>query len=431
MGSMDMEILPEMLVIDDEEVYRNLSVFWFEGGGFCKVHFAENAAKAEDVLREHKISIFLVDVFGHEFGKDLIEGYMVRFPDAFFCLWTNGLEKAYDKLDGKIKCFAKNESKNETVPMIMKAWEDHKKGKKNNTASQTIEVVGIEKQKDIEILNVRLKRNHEIDFECAALRHSDHYEQLNLSTTLGYGCRIKCSFCYTGELVGPGKCPLVFNALEQFHQVECLLECSISLGYQHQKVVISDHGGNDPRYCIDEYCGFIKMTREKLKGQDLRFIATSVGGGDTFKEIASCLSPCDSLELSANFAENKIRGIYMPGVARDSVEREVRILDLDSAESGRKNRYRILLFDGLNNTKEEAIRIANLLLGTSLSVIVTKPESVCLREYPNILTDEQACDFVRMLQDLGVQAKYNKNVGVGPVTCGRQINARIRKIFRK
>lgn len=414
------------------------SSVWF--GKFCKVFVAMTKDKAEEVLSRHKIDIILSDInLCGISGIDLANEYKVRYPDTTICLWTNSITTVYRELRDGIECIQKTGVERLTVPPIMNFWLLNNLTKEaNNKRARILQqlpfkhLVEVESRKVInglESLEMRLTRNdQQLYIPAVAYRHPNHPEQIDAGVPLGRGCRGKCRMCLITRIT---EHVTSLTAPEIIAPVLHILDSHKALGFFTGKyhLSIGYTCGDDPIYCWEELCKAIEMI-DAVKDLNASHIITTIGNSTVFKKMLPQLNGHKvKIYLSGHSTDKAKRDWLMPATKRQSLEKTVMQLSEHAWLTWQNFTYCHLLIKGFNDSPEEADGIANLLAGLPCDVKVMTIADGCLPEYPEKVTEQDGLDFVELLKQRGVDARYRENIGSeGTVSCGKHLTTNDRAI---
>lgn len=440
------EIKPNILIIDDDEATLICAKSWFDG--FCKeIHVACDSQDAEAVFAKHNIDIILCDVeLKTESGIGLAREYIIRFPKAIIYLWTAEIEKNYQELVYGIECVQKNGEKNSTVAPVMHLWSQKNKlsqelKEKQESIFKQLSFGGLVKLESrqcvdgLEAVELSLLRNELLHFMAVAYRNQADVGQTDINLALGHGCMAHnclggpCKMCLIGKI---SRNVTSFRAPEIVSQIPHLLTGYKSRGYLNGKLSIGYSCGNDPIYCWRELVKAIKII-DDVRELKVRHIITTIGNLKMFDEMLPMLNGREvDLYLSAHATRRLAREWLIPASkGGGSLWKMAERLSRYSSDTGRKWTYCQLLVKDFNDSPEEAWRISELLKGMPCKVKVMTVADNCLATFPKIVTREDGLTFTNILNELGLDARFRKNIGGDKaVKCGMHLATHNRNIWK-
>ena len=225
----------------------------------------------------------------------------------------------------------------------------------NEFSTNKIEIIKVLKDKDVSKYLFKLEDDNKIE---AVLMNHDYGSSLCVSTQVG--CNMGCKFCESGRL------KKVRN-LETYEMVEQILIIEKLLNKRISHVVLMGIG--EPFDNYDNVIDFIDIINSG-KGIDIgaRHITVSTCGiipkiedfMDNGKQI--------NLAISLHASNNQIRNDLMPINKAYNIETLMETLKKYIEKTNRRVTFEYILLDGINDSKENALELANLLKGMNAYV---------------------------------------------------------------
>lgn len=226
---------------------------------------------------------------------------------------------------------------------------------KENFTMSEINIVS--KQKDIDVSKYlfNLKDNQKVE---AVYMHHDYGHSLCISTQVG--CNMSCAFCESGRL------KKVRN-LEVNEMVEQVLSIEEDLGFRITHIVLMGIG--EPFDNYDNVMDFIDIVNDP-KGIELgaRHITVSTSGIiPKIKEFTKSDKQVN-LAISLHAPNNIIRNKIMPVNKAYPIEELIKAVKEYINVTNRRVTFEYILLKGVNDSKENALELANLLRGMNAYV---------------------------------------------------------------
>lgn len=221
---------------------------------------------------------------------------------------------------------------------------------KLNDEFSTYKIKVIDKKEDKDVIKFLFELEDKNKIEAVLMNH-DYGKSLCISTQVG--CNMGCKFCESGRL------KKVRN-LETYEMVEQILVIEELLKLRISHVVLMGIG--EPFDNYDNVIDFIDIINSG-KGIDIgaRHITVSTCGiipkikefMDNGKQV--------NLAISLHAPNNELRNKIMPINKAYNIEELIKILKEYIQKTNRRVTFEYVLLDGINDTKECALELANLL----------------------------------------------------------------------
>lgn len=226
---------------------------------------------------------------------------------------------------------------------------------KNDFTISNIEVVTVEKAKDVRKYLFKLNDNEHIE---AVLMNHDYGNSLCISSQVG--CNMGCKFCESGRRKKVRNLT-VGEMVEQILKVEDNSNLSIS------HVVIMGIG--EPFDNYDNICKFIKIINHP-RGLNIgaRHITISTCGLVP-KILEFSKFPYQvNLAISLHAANDKLRKEIMPIAKVYPLKDLIKALKLYLDKTNRRVTFEYIMLDGVNDSVDNALELVNLLKGINCYV---------------------------------------------------------------
>ena len=221
---------------------------------------------------------------------------------------------------------------------------------KENFSFRTIEITKVERDVDVNKYLFKLKDDEKVE---AVLMDHIYGNSLCISTQVG--CNMGCKFCESGRLKK-------IRNLETHEMVEQILLVEEECGKRISHVVVMGIG--EPFDNYDNLISFIEIINNP-KGIELgsRHITVSTCGVvPKIKEFMN-LPYQVNLAISLHAPNNEIRNTIMPINRAYPIEVLMDTLNEYIKKTNRRVTFEYILLDGVNDTKECAQELANLVRG--------------------------------------------------------------------
>ena len=221
---------------------------------------------------------------------------------------------------------------------------------KNNFEMNTISITKVEKDIDVSKYLFRLKDDEKVE---AVLM--DHLYGNSLCISTQVGCNMGCKFCESGRLKK-------IRNLETHEMIEQVLKVEEECGKRISHIVIMGIG--EPFDNYDNLIKFIEIVNNP-KGLELgsRHITVSTCGlVPKIKEFTE-LPYQVNLAISLHAPNNTIRDMIMPVNKAYPLDVLIPTLKDYIAKTNRRVTFEYILLDGINDTEECALELANLVKG--------------------------------------------------------------------
>lgn len=226
---------------------------------------------------------------------------------------------------------------------------------KNDFTISNIEVVTVEKAKDVRKYLFKLNDNEHIE---AVLMNHDYGNSLCISSQVG--CNMGCKFCESGRR------KKVRN-LTVGEMVEQILKVEDNSNLRISHVVIMGIGESFDNY--DNICKFIKIINHP-RGLNIgaRHITISTCGLVP-KILEFSKFPYQvNLAISLHAANDKLRKEIMPIAKVYPLKDLIKALKLYLDKTNRRVTFEYIMLDGVNDSVDNALELVNLLKGINCYV---------------------------------------------------------------
>lgn len=221
---------------------------------------------------------------------------------------------------------------------------------KLNDEFSTYKIKVIDKKEDKDVIKFLFELEDKNKIEAVLMNH-DYGKSLCISTQVG--CNMGCKFCESGRL------KKVRN-LETYEMVEQILVIEELLKLRISHVVLMGIG--EPFDNYDNVIDFIDIINSG-KGIDIgaRHITVSTCGIiPKIKEFMNNGKQVN-LAISLHAPNNELRNKIMPINKAYNIEELIEVLKEYIQKTNRRVTFEYVLLDGINDTKECALELANLL----------------------------------------------------------------------
>ena len=226
---------------------------------------------------------------------------------------------------------------------------------KNDFTISNIEIVTVEKAKDVRKYLFKLNDNEHIE---AVLMNHDYGNSLCISSQVG--CNMGCKFCESGRR------KKVRN-LTTGEMVEQILKVENESNLRISHVVIMGIG--EPFDNYDNICNFIKIINHP-KGLNIgaRHITVSTCGlVPKILEFANFPYQVN-LAISLHAASDKLRCEIMPIAKVYPLKDLLNAVKIYTDKTNRRVTFEYIMLAGINDSRENALELANLLRGINAYV---------------------------------------------------------------
>ena len=221
---------------------------------------------------------------------------------------------------------------------------------KNDFTISNIEIVTVEKAKDVRKYLFKLNDNEHIE---AVLMNHDYGNSLCISSQVG--CNMGCKFCESGRR------KKVRN-LTTGEMVEQILKVEDESNLRISHVVIMGIG--EPFDNYDNICNFIRITNHP-KGLNIgaRHITVSTCGlVPKILEFANFPYQVN-LAISLHAPNDKLRKEIMPIAKVYPLKDLINAIKVYLEKTNRRVTFEYIMLDGVNDKEEHALELVNLLKG--------------------------------------------------------------------
>lgn len=226
---------------------------------------------------------------------------------------------------------------------------------KNDFVISNIEIVTVERAKDVRKYLFKLNDNEHIE---AVLMNHDYGNSLCISSQVG--CNMGCKFCESGRR------KKVRN-LTTGEMVEQILKVEDESNLRISHVVIMGIG--EPFDNYDNICNFIKIINHS-KGLNIgaRHITVSTCGLVSKILEFSNFPYQVNLAISLHAANDKLRKEIMPIAKAYSLKDLMNAIKIYLEKTNRRVTFEYIMLNGVNDSVDNALELANLLKGINAYV---------------------------------------------------------------
>lgn len=226
---------------------------------------------------------------------------------------------------------------------------------KDNFTSDFIKIIKVEEDTDVKKFLFALADNQKI--EAVLMMHN---YGLSVCVSSQVGCNMGCKFCESGRLKK-------IRNLETYEMVQQIILISKYINQRIDSCVIMGIG--EPFDNYDNVINFIRIINDpKALNIGARHITVSTCG------IVPKIKEFSSLDLQVNLAislhapNDKIRNEIMPISKAYNLNELMDVLDYYYEKTLRRITFEYVLLSGINDSKENAIELANLIKGKNAYV---------------------------------------------------------------
>lgn len=226
---------------------------------------------------------------------------------------------------------------------------------KDNFTTDFIKIIKVEEDIDVKKFLFALEDGQKI--EAVLMMHN---YGLSVCVSSQVGCNMGCKFCESGRLKK-------IRNLETYEMVEQIILISKYINQRIDSCVIMGIG--EPFDNYDNVINFIRIINDpKALNIGARHITVSTCGiVPKIKEFAS-LDLQVNLAISLHAPNDKIRNEIMPISKAYSLNELMYALDYYYEKTQRRITFEYVLLSGINDSKENAIELANLIKGKNAYV---------------------------------------------------------------
>jgi len=213
--------------------------------------------------------------------------------------------------------------------------------------------------KDKRTIKALITLNDGLRIESVLMCHRDGRNTICVSSQVG--CPLKCSFCATGKMGFK-------RNLDSFEIVEQILFFARYLKQLKRKVTnVVFMGMGEPFLNYESVILAIKILNDK-EGFNLgarHFSISTVGIGEGIKKLAKEKLQIN-LAISLHAPDNNLRSKIMPINKKYPIEKVLREVDDYIQKTGKRVMIEYLMIKGLNDSDEQAKKLAKLMKGKPL-----------------------------------------------------------------
>lgn len=236
----------------------------------------------------------------------------------------------------------------------------------------------------------------------------NHGNSLCISTQVG--CKMGCNFC-ASTIAGFKRNLTTAEILSQLYETERQSDRKVS------SIVLMGIG--EPLDNYDNVMRFLEILSSKEgTNMSLRHVSLSTCGlVDRINDLADKKLGL-TLSVSLHATDNATRDEIMPVNHRYKIEELISACRNYINKTGRRISFEYAVIDGVNDSKEEAKRLAKLLSGMICHVNLIPVNKIKERNYNS--TRKSAQKFQQYLTDLGVNATIRRTLGADiEAACGQ------------
>ncbi|MBQ8871746.1 MAG: 23S rRNA (adenine(2503)-C(2))-methyltransferase RlmN [Bacilli bacterium] len=268
---------------------------------------------------------------------------------------------------------------------------------KENYTIGTLEIVRIQKDIDVRKYLFNLGDNQKVE---AVYMHHDYGHSLCISTQVG--CNMSCAFCESGRL------KKVRN-LTSGEMTEQIIKIEEDLGFRITHLVLMGIG--EPFDNYDNVMNFIDIINEP-KGIELgaRHITISTSGiVPKIKEFTNQDKQVN-LAISLHAPNNEIRNKIMPVNKAYPIESLMDSIKKYIDKTNRRVTFEYIMIKDINDSKETALELANLLKGINCYVNLIPYNETSHIEFKKS-SKEQIMKFYDVLKKNKINVTVRKEFG--------------------
>ncbi len=268
---------------------------------------------------------------------------------------------------------------------------------KENYTIGTLEIVRIQRDIDVRKYLFNLSDNQKVE---AVYMHHDYGHSLCISTQVG--CNMSCAFCESGRL------KKVRN-LTSGEMTEQIIKIEEDLGFRITHLVLMGIG--EPFDNYDNVMNFIDIINEP-KGIELgaRHITISTSGiVPKIKEFTNQDKQVN-LAISLHAPNNEIRNKIMPVNKAYPIESLMDSIKKYIDKTNRRVTFEYIMIKDINDSKETALELANLLKGINCYVNLIPYNETSHIEFKKS-SKEQIMKFYDVLKKNKINVTVRKEFG--------------------
>lgn len=277
---------------------------------------------------------------------------------------------------------------------------------KLNDEFSTYKIKVIDKKEDKDVIKFLFELEDKNKIEAVLMNH-DYGKSLCISTQVG--CNMGCKFCESGRL------KKVRN-LETYEMVEQILVIEELLKLRISHVVLMGIG--EPFDNYDNVIDFIDIINSG-KGIDIgaRHITVSTCGIiPKIKEFMNNGKQVN-LAISLHAPNNELRNKIMPINKAYNIEELIEVLKEYIQKTNRRVTFEYVLLDGINDTKECALELANLLKNMNAYVNLIPYNETSHIEFKR---SEKVMEFYDILKKNNINVTVRREFGTKvSAACGQ------------
>ena len=276
---------------------------------------------------------------------------------------------------------------------------EFKKYLSDNFSFELLKIVARNKEKSSEKFLFELNDKNTIE---VVLLHHGYGKSLCVSTEIG--CNMNCSFCASGRIKK-------IRNLEAFEMVAQLLTIQKTINARISSVVLMGIG--EP---FDNYDNVIKFVNLLINQKGIsiaqrKVVISTCGIVPKIYEFAK-FKPQVNLAISLHSSSDEVRNKLMPINKVYNIEKLFKALDYYIENTNRRVSIEYILIDGVNDSKEDALRLVKLLKNKLVYVNVIPYNETKLCGYKRS-SDENIDIFLSILKKNGIDVTKRKEMGSG------------------
>ena len=268
---------------------------------------------------------------------------------------------------------------------------------KENYTIGTLEIVRIQKDVDVRKYLFNLSDNQKVE---AVYMHHDYGHSLCISTQVG--CNMSCAFCESGRLKK-------VRDVTSGEMTEQIIKIEEDLGFRITHLVLMGIG--EPFDNYDNVMNFIDIINEP-KGIELgaRHITISTSGiVPKIKEFTNQDKQVN-LAISLHAPNNEIRNKIMPVNKAYPIESLMDSIKKYIDKTNRRVTFEYIMIKDINDSKETALELANLLKGINCYVNLIPYNETSHIEFKKS-SKEQIMKFYDVLKKNKINVTVRKEFG--------------------
>lgn len=234
--------------------------------------------------------------------------------------------------------------------------------------------------------------------ESVLIPDKDH---LTLCISSQVGCAMGCKFCMTGR-IGLKRNLKAYEITDQIITVQ-------RMGFRISNIVFMGMG--EPLHNFDEVIEALRRIKEFLGFSMRRITVSTCGVVPKINELASKGGGVN-LAISLNATTDEIRDKIMPVNRRYPLRELLNACKKFPLRPGRRITFEYVMLNGINDSKEDAVRLAALLRGirAKINLIPFNSQSTEENEYEKP-SEEKILAFQKILRNRGLRALIRKSKG--------------------